>query len=100
MFLQSHGIGAPTQTAAQLLVSCPLQHPGREAVFRALTAVPHLGPQVRITEHRTLAVSPTADPFPYPDLKPILTSNLLSTLDPELQLQVVGPHYSAWTDAT
>jgi hypothetical protein len=46
MFLQSHGIGAPTQTTAQLLVSCPLQHPGREAVFRALTAVPHLGPQV------------------------------------------------------
>jgi hypothetical protein len=28
MFLQSHGIGAPTQTTAQLLVSCPLQHPG------------------------------------------------------------------------
>ena len=45
LFLQSHGIGAPTQTTAQLLVSCPLQHPGREAVFRALTAVPHLGPQ-------------------------------------------------------
>ena len=45
MFLQSHGIGAPTQTTAQLLVSYPLLHPGREAVFRALTAVPHLGPQ-------------------------------------------------------
>jgi hypothetical protein len=28
MFLQSHGIGAPTQTTAQLLVSCPLQHSG------------------------------------------------------------------------
>ena len=53
MFLQSHGMGAPTHTAAQLLVSCPLPHPGREAVFRALTAVPHLGPQVCITNRKS-----------------------------------------------